>query len=376
MKTIFKIKIIKISLLILLICGTDLKAEDQNITLVRAFPKLQFKQAIDFQSFNDQKIFIAERKGFIKSFINKNDSTSSNIFLDISSKVKTSGSEQGLLGFTFHPNFTKNGFLYTNYTRKKDGATIISRFTYNKEKTEIDIRTEVVILKVKQPYGNHNAGQIAFGPDGYLYIGLGDGGYAGDPHNHGQNLKTLLGSILRIDVNKSSLDKNYSIPKDNPYIDNQNAYKEEIYAYGLRNPWRFSFDSLTGKLWLADVGQGKIEEVNIISKGGNYGWKIMEGSKIYKCDNCNTDMLIKPITEYSHKLGKSITGGYVYRGKNSYLNGYYIFGDYVSGRIWAHKEKTKLLIDSDLMISTFGLANNNIYILDYVSGKVYTFNNS
>jgi hypothetical protein len=248
--------------------------------------------------------------------------------------------------------------------------------------SKADPESEKILLEIKQPYSNHNGGQIAFGPDGYLYISLGDGGSGGDPQNHAQNLKSLLGKILRIGVDRKSVDKNYFIPDDNPLKVNSAGYKEEIYAYGLRNVWRFSFDN-KGNLWGADVGQNKWEEINIIEKGKNYGWRIMEANHCFNPEkNCDTTGLVLPIWEYEHNDagGFSITGGFVHNGKSaSVLNGKYIYADYVVGKIWTleYKEgkvKNSLLADTDFLISTFGVdESNELYFADYNKGKLYKF---
>jgi glucose/arabinose dehydrogenase len=244
-----------------------------------------------------------------------------------------------------------------------------------------DKNSETILLEVKQPFPNHKAGQLAFGPDGYLYIGFGDGGSGGDPFNNAQNNTVILGKMLRIDVNKSQNGKNYSIPPDNPFIGNTKGYREEIYAYGLRNPWRFSFDPITKWLWVADVGQDLWEEIDIMTKGGNYGWRIMEGKHCYNpSSNCDTTGLIEPIWEYGHNEqgGRSITGGYVYRGKAlPQLYGKYIFADFVSGKIWAlsydgkSQATNELIINSEKNISSFGVdRSNELYICSF-DGNIY-----
>jgi glucose/arabinose dehydrogenase len=235
--------------------------------------------------------------------------------------------------------------------------------------------TERVLLTLDQPFDNHNGGRIQFGPEGFLYIGFGDGGSGGDPSGNGQNLDTLLGKILRIDVGSAGL---YSVPPDNPFV-GQGGARAEIWAYGLRNPWRFSLDSTTGRLFVADVGQGSFEEVDIVAKGGNYGWNIMEGTHCYQPPTgCDTTGLDLPIVDYSHSEGSSVTGGYVYRGtRNQELRGLYIFGDFITGRIWTLTETSPgvwaraLLLDTDLNISAFGLdPAGELLVVDY-NGAVY-----
>jgi glucose/arabinose dehydrogenase len=301
-------------------------------------------------------------------------------FLDIRNKVEDSGNEEGLLGVAFHPQYKTNGYFYVNYTANNPDRTVISRFKVSTTNPDIaDPTSEVVLLTFNQPYSNHNGGQVLFGPDEYLYIGVGDGGSGGDPQGHGQNLKTLLGTILRIDVNKQEGGKKYAIPADNPFTGNKSGYKEEIYAYGLRNPWRLSFDPVTKKLWTGDVGQNAYEEIDIIEKGGNYGWNIMEGKHCFEPRrNCNQQGLKLPVWEYPRSEGVSITGGFVYRGPSlPELKGKYIYADYGSGRIWAldatnpANPVNTTLTESNLNISAFGVdARNELYSCAF-DGKIY-----
>ena len=246
-------------------------------------------------------------------FYIEEDSNNISLFIDIREKIDQElTGERGLLGFTFDQNYFDNGYFYIYYI-DFEGNSVISRFKDTKNIESI-FNTELKILQVDQPYSNHNGGSILIGPDGYLYIAFGDGGSGGDPFLNGQNGNTLLGSILRIDVSRSSEDNRYQIPNDNPFIDNDN-FKDEIWAYGLRNPWRMSFDMKTGELFVGDVGQDNFEEINIIEKGGNYGWNIMEGNNCFNNEVCNKENLMMPIVEYSHNEGCSVTGGYVYHGK-------------------------------------------------------------
>jgi len=281
-------------------------------------------------------------------------------FLDIGSLISTGG-ERGLFSVAFHPNYTNNGFLFVNYT-DINGDTVIARYSVSADPNIVDTDTGTILLTVPQPFGNHNGGQLQFGPDGFLYIGMGDGGSGGDPFDNAQNLDTLLGKILRIDVVGGPT---YSIPAGNPFIGEPGA-REEIWALGLRNPWLFSFDRLTGDLFIADVGQNNLEEVNyqaVESQGGeNYGWRLMEGSECFNpSTNCNNGMLVLPILEYDHSLGCSITGGYRYRGdRNPGLLGIYFYGDFCSGRIWGATQDdtgewtTEELLVTDLAITAFG----------------------
>lgn len=351
----------------------------KELKLIEAFPNLKFVRPIGFQVSNDgsKRVFVTEQEGLITVFENQMKVGQKQTFLDISERVDDKDNEEGLLGIAFHPNYKENGYLYANYT-VSCSETHISRFSVdanNPNKANPD--SELILLKYDQPYGNHNGGQLAFGPDGYLYISVGDGGSGGDPKLNGQNPKTLLGSILRIDVNKSSNGNNYGIPADNPFAAHA-SNKKEIYAYGLRNPWRISFDSKTGTLWCADVGQDAYEEIDIIKNGGNYGWNEMEGLHTFKSGK-DSDSFIAPVLEIPQSSGdKSITGGYVYRGSSlPSLIGKYIFADYVSGRIYALSHNSdgsysnKTILDSDLNIASFGIdSRNELYICAF-DGKIY-----
>ncbi|MFN4183037.1 MAG: PQQ-dependent sugar dehydrogenase, partial [bacterium] len=325
--------------------------------------------------------FFVEQRGVIRVYSPGN--VLPEPFLDIRERV-TSGGEMGLLSVAFHPEYRKNGRFFVNYTSRTGGLhSVISEFTVSKNNpNRADPDSEKILFTFSQPYANHNGGLNLFGPDGYLYIGTGDGGSANDPHNNGQRLDTLLGKILRIDVNRKEAGKNYAIPKDNPFVAKPDA-KPEIWAYGLRNPWRFSFDPLTGLLYVADVGQNHREEINIVQKGKNYGWRVMEG---FICTpgvnpDCDPKGLELPIWDYPREEGISVTGGFVYRGSSiPRLCGAYIFGDYDSGRIWAlyyHPESQKvfrphLLLKTSLAISTFGIDENyEIYVADHISGKIF-----
>ena len=350
------------------------------LRLDEAFSNLRFTRPVDFQAPGDGsgRVFVVEQAGIIKAFENRPDIGSADIFLDIRSRVRDQGNEEGLLGLAFHPNFASNGYFYVDYTASNPRRTVVARYRADpNDPARALTDSETVILEVRQPYGNHNGGQVAFGPDGYLYVALGDGGSGGDPHDHGENLATLLGSIVRIDVDGGAP---YAIPPDNPFAGNNNGYREEIYAYGLRNPWRISFDPATGRLWAADVGQNMYEEVNIIEKGENYGWDVMEGLHCYEPrTGCNQAGLTLPVWEYSHDLGISITGGYVYRGPSApSLSGRYLFADYGTGRIWAlawdgARAQVEEIMDTNLSISSFGVdAKQELYALAF-DGKIYRF---
>jgi len=354
---------------------------------------------------DNTRLFVVIQTG--KIFIIKNNQTLNTPFLDISDRVHGSllpGSEEGMLGLAFHPNYNINGYFFVNYVNKND-STIISRFSVSADPNLARKDSEKLILGLKQPFGNHNGGHIIFGPkDGMLYIGLGDGGKSGDPYNNAQNQNSLLGSILRIDINNGDP---YSIPIDNPFF-NQKNKKQEIFSYGLRNPWRFSFDRKTNDIIIGDVGQNLWEEINWNTweetRGGNFGWRIMEGNHCYNPEEfCDTTDLILPIHEYPNNAaymkiligmddkeatGCSVTGGYVYRGnKNKNLWGSYIFGDYCTGRIWSfklkgnkpvafknlRKELKKHSTELPLFISSFGEDNSGeLYVVDYL-GSIYKF---
>ncbi len=379
-------KINMLFLLVILLSCSEQKAQDE---ITEAFPNLSFTQPVDIQTPRDgsNRLFVISQPGQILVFDNSSSASNSKTFLDIRSDV-LAGGEQGLLGMAFHPDFSSNGYFYVDYTAGSPRRTVISRFQVSaSDPDKADAGSELVLLEVEQPYSNHNGGQIQFGPDGYLYISFGDGGSGGDPQNNGQNLSTLLGSIIRIDVDRAENGNYYAIPEDNPFnypgapID----YRKEIYAFGLRNVWRFSFD-VSGRLWAADVGQNEWEEVNIIEKGGNYGWRIMEASHCYNPPSgCDTNGLILPVVEYGHNSagGYSITGGYVYNGSAlPNLNGKYIYGDFVTGNIWALEyndlfESNELVASTNYSISTFGLdESGEIYFADYSGGKIYKFNSN
>lgn len=363
--------------------STDSLNQTAKYKLVEAFPALQFDQPVELTSPNDQTdhVFVVAQKGLVHVFSGKADIKKSAVFLDITGRV-VSGGERGLLGLAFHPDYKSNGYFYVNYTRGDPLETVISRFKVSASNPDMaDPKSELVLLRYAQPYANHNGGKVAFGNDGFLYIAVGDGGSGGDPENRAQNRKELLGKILRIDVNNVSGNMNYSIPADNPYSNNTEGFRQEIYAYGMRNPWRFNFDRKTGILWAGDVGQNKIEEVDIIDKGGNYGWRIMEADECYKSENCDKTDLILPIWSYRQggETGRSVTGGYVCYDKNlPSLEGKYIYGDYATGNVWALTYSDKKAVSNVLIaqitsgLSSFGEDNNNnLYLLAYGSGKVF-----
>lgn len=321
--------------------------------------------AVTHMGDGSDRIAVPTQRGVIHVIQNKEGPQESSILLDMESKVvyQDRRNEEGLLGLAFHPKFKENGHFFVYYTSTEEPQlSVISRFTaMDGARSKAALDSEVEIMRIKQPFWNHNGGTLAFGPDGMLYIALGDGGAANDPLGNGQNLGTLLGSILRIDVDRQEDGKNYAIPADNPFVNKEGA-RGEIYAYGFRNVWRLSFDRETGQLWAGDVGQNLWEEIDIVKKGGNYGWNRREGMHPFGADGVDAnDRMIDPIFEYDHVTGKSITGGVVYRGeKVPALQGAYVYADYVSGKIWALKYKdgkvvSNHYIPSDTMpVITFG----------------------
>jgi glucose/arabinose dehydrogenase len=348
---------------------------------VNAYPKLTFSSPVEYTHANDgtNRVFVVEQEGRIRVFENDANVSTAGTYLDIRNRV-ASGGEMGLLGLAFHPDFKQNGYFYVNYTKNNPRETVVSRFKASSATAStVDPESEVILFKFEQPYSNHNGGKVLFGPDGYLYVATGDGGSGGDPQNNGQNRSSWLGKILRVDVNSTEKGQ-YGIPKDNPFRGNTNGYREEIFAYGLRNPWRISFDE-QGRLWAGDVGQNKLEEIDIITKGGNYGWRVKEGNADYNAsgNTVNTADLIAPVWEYNRNQGDvSITGGVVYRGSaNPALRGKYVYADYASGRVWALTTNgTKATNNQEIVsqagsISAFGEdQKNELYLCDHGGGRI------
>ncbi|QIP13438.1 PQQ-dependent sugar dehydrogenase [Spirosoma aureum] len=353
--------------------------------LENAFPNLTFRRPVEFTCPRDgsNRIFVLEQEGIIRVFENKPTVQVASVYLDVTKKVSHEG-EMGLLGLAFHPDFSRNGYFYIYYTKRNPLESVIARYQATTPDLKIiNPATETVILRFAQPYDNHNGGKIAFGPDGYLYIATGDGGAWGDPHQNAQNRASWLGKILRIDVDKTTKGA-YGIPADNPFVNNREGYREEIYAYGLRNPWRFSFDRQTGRIWAGDVGQNQFEEIDIITKGGNYGWRLKEAIRCYNPRNdCDPGDLIDPIHHYGRDEGTSITGGVVYRGsRHAALQGKYLYADYASGKVWAltfendKKTSNQLLAEHSGTISAFGEdAAGEVYLLDH-QGTIKRFSMS
>jgi len=324
------------------------------------------------------RLFIVEQGGLIR--ILKDGELLPTPFLDLTQKVICCG-ERGLLGLAFHPRYAENGYFYVDYTENVNSQlyTVIARYSVSaSDPNQADSSSELRLLRIEQPYNNHNGGEVQFGPDGYLYIGMGDGGSVGDPNGNGQSLQTLLGKILRIDVDNT---QPYAIPADNPFANGGGLW--EIWAYGLRNPWRFSFDKLNGDLYIGDVGQDLWEEIDYLpagSPGGeNFGWNFYEGLHPYRGSPPVGAEFVMPVAEYSHDVGESVSGGYVYRGKDlEAWQGVFLYGDYGSGRVWGLLHlpdgswQNSLMFETGTNISSFGVdENGEIYLVDY-SGSLLT----
>ncbi|MCC9607058.1 PQQ-dependent sugar dehydrogenase [Blastopirellula sp. JC732] len=360
-----------------------------TVEMVRTFKNLRIRRPLIITNAGDGsgRLFIAEQQGVIHIMPkDEAEGETTEVFLDIEKNVHFNPrqNEEGFLGFAFHPDYKSNGKFYAYYTTEKEPQlSVISEFSVSKDDpNKADPASEKVIMTIKQPFWNHNGGTIEFGPDGYLYIGLGDGGSGGDPNGNGQNLSTLLGSILRIDVDHQADGKNYAIPADNPFVGVKDACPE-IYAYGLRNVWRFSFDHKTGVLWCGEVGQDIWEEIDLIVKGGNYGWNKREGFHQFKNSGVDAnDKMMDPIWEYDHNVGKSITGGVVYRGTAvPELVGKYLYADYVTGKVWALdydleakkvKGNYRIANSSNPPVVTFGQDESGDVIVSAIFGEFGT----
>jgi len=345
---------------------------------------VRFVKPVDIQNAGDGsgRLFVVEQTGRIQ--VLQAGSPLSEVFLDITDRIGSRGSEQGLLGMAFHPKYPENGYFYVNYTDLR-GDTVIARFqVLATDVNRAEPESELVLMQVPQPYANHNGGAMVFGPDGYLYIGLGDGGSGGDPQNHAQSADTWLGKILRIDVDHGDP---YAVPADNPF--SSSGGRAEIWAIGLRNPWRMSFDRLTGDLYIGDVGQNQWEEIDFLpaerirqeagSQAFNFGWRYYEGNHAFTGTAPQNLALIPPVAEYSHQYGCSVTGGVVYRGAElPAWQGIYLYGDYCSGMVWGLWRKllgggweNRLLFDNLGQITTFGEDDRGeIYLADH-NGLIY-----
>lgn len=377
----------------------DRPAQNVALATTRVFPNLPSfsSPVLMLQAPGDAtRWFVVEQGGRVRVFDNQASVSTTRSFVDITARVQ-SGGETGLLGMAFHPNFPTNPRVYLSYTNGSSGlVSRVSEFQSSDGGQTLDPATEVILLTVTQPESNHNGGNIAFGPDGYLYIGFGDGGGGGDQHppiGNGQNLTTTLGKLLRIDIGGSTGSVRYRIPAGNPYVGNALCNTgsgtqscPEIYAYGFRNPWRWSFDRGSGELWVGDVGQDAIEEVDRVVAGGNYGWRCFEGTSTYN-SNCgaNAGSSLPPVAQYNHSVGSSVTGGYVYRGSAiPALAGRYVFGDFGSGRIWNIARDTAPTLtvtgtpafSSGRSISSFAQDTaGELYVVDYAGG-LYRLDNA
>lgn len=354
-------------------------AATPTISTEAVFASLSFTQPVALKQApgDSSRWFVVEKGGIVRAFANDQSTTSTSVFLDISARVNESG-EGGLLGIAFHPNFPGTPEVYVSYTRTGSPlVSYVSRFFSDAMGQTLNAAVEDVILTVAQPRTNHNGGDIEFGPDGFLYVGFGDGGGSGDPDGNAQDTNNIMGAMVRIDVQGGSP---YGIPAGNPFEANAVCVDgfgtdscPEIFAWGLRNPWRFSFDALTDALWTGDVGQGDWEEVDIIEANSNYGWNVREGAHCFNPSTGCATSFVEPVTEYDHGLGRSITGGYVYRGSSlPELDGWYLFGDFGSGRLFgipadsAAGTDPEVLVETGLGIVSFGQGvDGEIYILDF-----------
>jgi glucose/arabinose dehydrogenase len=348
--------------------------------VARVFPALTFVRMTGMYELPDgsNRFLVTEQRGTIRIFDNRPDVQQSSLFLDISRQVLTEGNEEGLLGLAFAPDFARSGIFYVDYVTSGPVRTVIARFRAAPDHASADPASEERLLEIDQPFPNHKGGQLAFGPDGYLYIGMGDGGSANDPGNRAQNLNVLLGKVLRIDVSGQSAGLKYRVPPDNPFAGRADA-RGEVWAYGLRNPWRFSFDPATGELWAGDVGQNNWEEIDIIRKGGDYGWPQLEGShcNAARARNCDPSGTVLPVAEYATaRPNCAVTGGFVYRGGAiPSLQGAYVYGDYCSGKVWALRYDGQRvteqleIADTDINISSFAVdLAGNLYALAHSAG--------
>ncbi|MCH8296911.1 MAG: PQQ-dependent sugar dehydrogenase [Chloroflexi bacterium] len=351
------------------------RPESPELALQRVYDNLTFSRLTNLVQAGS-RLFVTEQTGRVLSFPISPDSPEADVFLDIRDRVSDAGNEEGLLGLAFDPEFDASGHFYVYYSAANPRRSVVSRFTADDSAAIIE--SELVVMEIPQPFKNHNGGQLAFGPDGMLYISLGDGGSGGDPQGNGQDPSTLLGSILRIDVSGLGPGQGYQVPPDNPFAGSTDA-RGEVWAYGLRNPWRFSFDRQNGDLWTGDVGQNRFEEVNLVQRGGNYGWNTLEGAHCFSPrTGCDPSGTLLPVIEYGADKGCSVIGGFVYRGSAiPALTGTYLYGDFCSGEVHGFRfengEATghSLLIDSGLMITSFGEdRDGEIYVLT-IRGGIY-----
>jgi len=351
-----------------------------DMRLQRLYPTLSFSEPLYLTHAGDQsnRLFVVEKAGKIKVFPKDNHTDSLTLFLDIEDRVADFRPEIGLLGLAFHPRYADNGRFYVYYIARNI-VSRLSEFRVSDDPDVADPASERIILQFSQPSETHNGGQIAFGPDGFLYMGLGDGGDPNDRFENAQDPTTLMGTILRLDIDPTQAGRRYAIPPDNPFVGNDRNWREEIWAWGLRNPWRFSFDRLTGQLWAGDVGQHNWEEIDLIEKGGNYGWNILEGVACLTDNDCDSSGFVPPVLVYDHSQGRAITGGYVYRGDRLIrLQGTYLYGDFGTRLIWGLRYEDGQVVDNRVIASSpqplpsFGEdEDGEVYILG-LNGGIFT----
>ncbi|MGA1517376.1 MAG: PQQ-dependent sugar dehydrogenase [Phycisphaerales bacterium] len=353
-----------------------------SVRLVRVWPEAEIRRPTQILARPDREgsFVVLEQSGRIVSLDASNESgADATVFMDLTDRVNFGSNEEGMLSLAFHPKFAENGRLFAYYTAKSPRRVVISEFKLDESGTKGVPGSEKTILEIPQPFWNHNGGTLAFGPDGMLYAAIGDGGAAADPQGHGQNLGTLLASVVRIDVDDVPEGRAYGIPADNPFVDRAGA-RPEIWAYGLRNVWRMSFDRKTGDLWAGDVGQNKYEEIDLVVKGGNYGWNRREGFHPFgRADGPEpADPFLDPVVEYPRNEGVSVTGGHVYRGPAKALDGVYLYADYAMGTIWGLRRAADgslvgpevLVRRPGSLISSFGEANDGtLYITTFEGGE-------
>lgn len=361
-------------------------ATPPRIELTDAFPTLPaFKEPVDLKHAGDGsgRLYIVEKAGLILAFDNDRRVSRVDTVLDLRDQVLDRHIEEGLLGLAFHPDYTENGRFFVYYTIDNPFQSMLAEFTRSAGSLKADPTTQRVLLEVPQPGTGHYGGALAFGPDGYLYLGVGDGACCSDASNAGQDRTSLLASLLRLDVDTPSDGLPYGIPPDNPFVGNDAGFREEIYAYGFRNPWRFSFDAQTGELWLGDVGEGVLEEINLVRSGGNYGWSIAEATRCFRpVEDCDRTGLVDPVWKYYQDPHQAVVGGYVYRGSAvPSLVGQYIYGDFGTGQLWTltYYPATRSAVSQELdvvpsTISSFGVdEQNELYIVSFGEGRVFHF---
>lgn len=357
-------------------------AEMPSVRLERVLPDLKLTRPTQLVARADRsdRLYVLEQAGRILEIDpSAENAESAEVFMDLRDRVNFGGNEEGLLSMTFHPKVAVDRRFFLYYTADEPRRAVLSEFTLDEGGVKGVPTSERVLLEVPQPWSNHNGGTVVFGPDGMLYLSVGDGGAANDPQGHGQDLGTLLGSIIRIDVDRRDGERGYSIPGDNPFVAREGA-RAEIWAYGLRNVWRMSFDRETGELWAGDVGQNKFEEIDLIVKGGNYGWNRREGFHPFgrEASEPPQDPFIDPVIEYPRDEGVSVTGGHVYRGADETLRGVYLYADYAMGTIWGIRRRPDgSVIGPEVLtrrprslISSFGEANDGtLYVTTFEGGE-------